>query len=81
MAFKKKYIHVIMVLLIGYFVCACRQADEISGEQWAKGYNLPVEEQEAKEAENDDFVKQYFSGRDSVRIHKRSTRSLKAMYR
>lgn len=53
MAFKKKYIHVIMVLLIGYFVCACRQADEISGEQWAKGYNLPVEEQEAKEAEND----------------------------
>ena len=75
--FKKKSILLIIVFLIGCFVCACgkddsvagetlvedteevssteetRSAEEEAAEQWEKGYGLPVDEQEEKEAEND----------------------------
>ena len=75
--FKKKSILLIMVFLIGCFVCACGKEDSVAGEtlvedteevssteetrsaeeeaaeQWEKGYGLPVDEQEEKEAEND----------------------------
>ena len=75
--FKKKSILLIMVFLIGCFVCACgkeksvvgetlvedteevssteetKSAEEEAAEQWEKGYGLPVDEQEEKEAEND----------------------------
>ena len=75
--FKKKSILLIMVLLIGCFVCACgkeksvvgetlvedteevssteetKSAEEEAAEQWEKGYGLPVDEQEEKEAAND----------------------------
>ena len=74
---KKKSILLIMVFLIGCFVCACGKEDSVVGEslvedteevssteetksaeeeaaeQWEKGYGLPVDEQEEKEAEND----------------------------
>ena len=74
---KKKSILLIMVFLIGCFVCACGKEDSVAGEsfvedteevsstektksaeeeaaeQWEKGYGLPVDEQEEKEAEND----------------------------
>ena len=75
--FKKKNILLIMVFLIGCFVCACgkeksvvgetlvedteevssteetKSAEEEAAEQWEKGYGLPVDEQEEKEAAND----------------------------
>ena len=75
--FKKKSILLIMVFLIGCFICACGKEDSVAGEslvedteevfsteetesaeeeaaeQWEKGYGLPVDEQEEKEAEND----------------------------
>ena len=75
--FKKKSILLIMVFLIGCFVCACgkekcvvgetlaedteevspteetKSAEEEAAEQWEKGYGLPVDEQEEKEAAND----------------------------
>ena len=75
--FKKKSILLIIVFLIGCFVCACGKEDSVAGEtlaedteevssteetrsaeeeaaeQWEKGYGLPVDEQEEKEAEND----------------------------
>ena len=75
--FKKKSILLIMVFLIGCFVCACgkeksvvgetlvedteevssteetKSAEEEAAEQWEKGYGLPVDEQEKKEAAND----------------------------
>ena len=75
--FKKKSILLIMVFLIGCFVCACgkeksvvgetlvedteevssteetKSAEEKAAEQWEKGYGLPVDEQEEKEAAND----------------------------
>ena len=77
MVLRKKSILLIMVFLIGCFVCACgkeksvvgetlvedteevssteetRSAEEEAAEQWEKGYGLPVDEQEEKEAEND----------------------------
>ena len=77
MTLRKKSILLIMVLLIGCFVCACGKENKISGvlleeytqeitsiektnsvaeadvEHWAKGYDLPMDEQERKEAEND----------------------------
>ena len=75
--FKKKSILLIMVFLIGCFVCACgkeksvvgetlvedteevssteetKSAEKEAAEQWEKGYGLPVDEQEEKEAAND----------------------------
>ena len=75
--FKKKSILLIMVFLIGCFVCACgkeksvvgetlvedteevssteetKSAEEKAAEQWEKGYGLPVDEREEKEAAND----------------------------
>ena len=75
--FKKKSILLIIVFLIGCFMCACGKEDSVAGEslvedteevssteetksaeeeaveQWEKGYGLPVDEQEEKEAEND----------------------------
>ena len=75
--FKKKSILLIMVFLIGCFVCACGKEDSVvdeslvedteevssteetksaekeAAEQWEKGYGLPVDEQEEKEAAND----------------------------
>ena len=75
--FKKKSILLIMIFLIGCFVCACgkeksvvgetlvedteevssteetKSAEEEAAEQWEKGYGLPVDEQEEKEAAND----------------------------
>ncbi len=75
--FKKKSILLIMVFLIGCFVCACgkeksvvgetlvedteevssteetKSAEEEAAERWEKGYGLPVDEQEEKEAAND----------------------------
>ena len=75
--FKKKSILLIMVFLIGCFVCACgkeksvvgetlvedteevssteetKSAEKEAAEQWEKGYGLPVDEQEKKEAAND----------------------------
>ena len=72
--FLKKCGFLILVLLIGCFMCASWKEDKISGEplakdteeitstaksaeeaaeQWAKGYGLPVDEREEKEAEND----------------------------
>ena len=75
--FKKKSILLIMVFLIGCFICACgkeksvvgetlvedteevssteetKSAEEEAAEQWEKGYGLPVDEQEEKEAAND----------------------------
>ena len=75
--FKKKSILLIMVFLVGCFVCACgkeksvvgetlvedteevssteetKSAEEEAAEQWEKGYGLPVDEQEEKEAAND----------------------------
>ena len=75
--FKKNSILLIMVFLIGCFVCACgkeksvvgetlvedteevssteetKSAEEEAAEQWEKGYGLPVDEQEEKEAAND----------------------------
>ena len=75
--FKKKSILLIMVFLIGCFVCACgkeksvvgetlvedteevssteetKSAEEEAAELWEKGYGLPVDEQEEKEAAND----------------------------
>jgi hypothetical protein len=77
MVLRKKSILLIIVFLIGCFVCACGKEDSIAGEtlvedteevssteetrsaeeeaaeQWEKGYGLPVDEQEEKEAEND----------------------------
>lgn len=77
MVLRKKSILLIMVFLIGGFVCACGKEDSVAGEslvedteevssteetksaeeeaaeQWEKGYGLPVDEQEEKEAEND----------------------------
>lgn len=77
MGLKKKSILLIMVFLIGSFVCACgkeeraagespvgdteevssaeetKSAGEEAAEQWEKGYGLPVEEQEEKEAKKD----------------------------
>ena len=75
--FKKKSILLIMVFLIGCFICACGKEDSVAGEslvedteevfsteetesaeeeaaeQWEKGYDLPVDEQEREEAETD----------------------------
>ena len=75
--FKKKSILLIMVFLIGCFVCSCgkeksvvgetlvedteevssteetKSAEEEAAEQWEKGYDLPVDEQEREEAESD----------------------------
>ena len=51
MILKKKNLLLIMAFLIGCFVCACGK--EEAEEQWKKGYGLPVDEQEEKEAEND----------------------------
>ena len=77
MVLRKKSILLIMVFLIGCFVCACgkeksvvgetlaedteevspteetKSAEEGAAEQWEKGYGLPVDEQEEKEAAND----------------------------
>ena len=77
MVLRKKSILLIMVFLIGGFVCACGKEDSVAGEslvedteevssteetksaeeeaaeQWEKGYGLPVDEQEEKEAAND----------------------------
>lgn len=77
MVLRKKSILLIMVFLIGCFVCACgkeksvvgetlvedteevssteetKSVDEEAAEQWEKGYGLPVDEQEEKEAAND----------------------------
>ena len=77
MVLRKKSILLIMVFLIGCFVCACgkeksvvgenlvedteevsstektKSAGEEAAEQWKKGYGLPVDEQEKKEAVND----------------------------
>ena len=77
MVLREKSILLIMVFLIGCFVCACgkekrvvgetlvEDTDEVSSteeaksdeeeaaEQWEKGYGLPVDEQEEKEAESD----------------------------
>ena len=77
MALKRKSILLIMVFLIGCFVCACGKEDSVAGkslvedteevssteetksaeeeaaEQWEKGYDLPVDEQEREEAETD----------------------------
>ena len=77
MVLRKKSILLIMVFLIGCFVCACgkeksvvgetlaedteevspteetKSAEEEAAEQWEKGYGLPVDEQEEKEAAND----------------------------
>ncbi len=77
MVLKKKSILLIIVFLIGCFVCACgkeksvvgetlvedteevssteetKSAEEEAAEQWEKGYGLPVDEQEEKEAAND----------------------------
>ena len=77
MALKRKSILLIMVFLIGCFVCACGKKDSVAGEslvedteevssteetksaeeeaaeQWEKGYDLPVDEQEREEAESD----------------------------
>ena len=77
MALKRKSILLIMVLLIGCFMCACGKKDSVAGEslvedteevssteetksaeeeaaeQWEKGYDLPVDEQEREEAETD----------------------------
>ena len=77
MVLRKKSILLIMVFLIGCFVCACgkeksvvgetlvedteevssteetKSAEEEAAEQWKKGYGLPVDEQEKKEAAND----------------------------
>ena len=70
MALKRKSILLIIVFLIGCFVCACGKEDSVVGEslvedteevsstektksaeeeaaeQWEKGYDLPVDEQE-----------------------------------
>ena len=75
--FKKKSILLIMVFLIGCFVCSCgkeksvvgetlvedteevssteetKSAEEEAAEQWEKGYDLLVDEQEREEAESD----------------------------
>ena len=77
MALKRRSILLIMVFLIGCFVCACgkedsvareslvedteevssteetKSAEEEAAEQWEKGYDLPVDEQEREEAETD----------------------------
>ena len=70
MILKKKSILLIMVFLMGSFVCACGKEDSVTGESLVedteevssmeetksaeeKGYGLPVDEQEEKEAEND----------------------------
>lgn len=64
MVIKKKSFLLIMVFLTGCFVCACEKQDRITAKeaksaesgtdgQWKKGYGLPVDEQEKKEAEND----------------------------
>ena len=77
MVLREKSILLIMVFLIGCFVCACgkekrvvgetlvEDTDEVSSteeakigeeeaaEQWEKGYGLPVDEQEEKEAESE----------------------------
>ena len=77
MALKRKSILLIMVFVIGCFVCACGKEDSVVGEslvedteevsstektksveeeaaeQWKKGYDLPVDEQEREEAETD----------------------------
>lgn len=77
MVLRKKSILLIMVFLIGCFVCACgkeksvvgetlvedteevssteetKSVEEEAAEQWEKGYGLPVDEQEEKEAVND----------------------------
>ena len=77
MELKRKSILLIMVFLIGCFVCACGKKDSVAGkslvedteevssteetksaeeevaEQWEKGYDLPVDEQEREEAETD----------------------------
>lgn len=77
MALKRKSILLIMIFLIGCFVCACGKKDSVTGEslvedteevssteetksaeeeaaeQWEKGYDLPVDEQEREEAETD----------------------------
>ncbi|MBE5935638.1 MAG: hypothetical protein E7262_07585 [Lachnospiraceae bacterium] len=61
-----------MVFFIGCIFCACKKEDRIvdesknvtkeSHEQWKKGYDLPIDEQEEKEAENDcrKMMKLYF---------------------
>ncbi len=77
MVLKKKSILLIIVFLMGCFMCACGKEDSVAGEalvedteevsstektksaeeeaaeQWEKGYGLPVDEQEEKEAVND----------------------------
>ena len=77
MELNKKYFIVLMIFVIGCFICACGKEDnnaseslvedtkestyiektkvveKEAAEQWAKGYDLPVDEQEVKEAEND----------------------------
>ena len=77
MVLMKKSILLIIVFLIGCFMCACGKEDSVAGEslvedteevsstektksaeeeaaeQWEKGYGLPVDEQEEKEAVND----------------------------
>lgn len=76
MILKKKCILLLIVLMFGALLCACRKKDEIrryassdetevslkdkiksdekeAAEQWEKGYDLPVDEQEREEAESD----------------------------
>ena len=77
MELNQKYFIVLMIFVIGCFICACGKEDnnasaslvedtkesayiektkvveKEAAEQWAKGYDLPVDEQEVKEAEND----------------------------
>lgn len=76
MVLKEKSILLMIVFLMGCFVCACGKEDGITGKppvedteevssteetkraeeaakQWEKGYGLPVDEHEEKEAEND----------------------------
>lgn len=74
MVLKKNSLLLIMIFLIGCFVCACGKEDSITckflvedteeegsteetksaeEEQWEKGYGLPVDEHEEKEAKND----------------------------
>ena len=62
MSLNRISILLIIVLLTGCFICACgkenseshvENTEKETAEQWAEGYDLPMDEREEKEAEND----------------------------
>ncbi len=80
MALNKRNFILLIIFIIGCFICACgkedntaseqrvedtkesaykedtKGAEEEAAEKWAKGYDLPVDEREVKEARTTDYT-------------------------